>query len=145
MTRDRDFTEGRHSQLFPEFIDPPAQEDLIECVHVYVNRMGQWTARPHWTQIRNWDKGGSVDAEQGKLGLTPRAIIIQDGKAREGQLPPTPDPSHWWSQGLIHKIPWRDNKSGLSPLSIKLLFLLVFGHFQLVALILATDEIDYIK
>lgn len=41
-------------------------------------------ARPHWTEIRNWDKGGSVSAEQGKLELTPRAIIIQDGKAVEG-------------------------------------------------------------
>lgn len=56
--------------------------------NVCTSRMGQWIARPHWTQIRNWDKGGSVDAKQGKLGFTPRAIIIQDGKAREGHRPP---------------------------------------------------------
>lgn len=58
--------------------------------NVYVSGAGQWAARPRWTQIRNWDKGGSVDAGRGKFGFTPRTIIIQDGKARAGTTHPPP-------------------------------------------------------
>lgn len=72
--------------------------------NVCVSRAGQWTARPQWIQIRNLDKGGRVDAQQGKFGFNPKTRIIQDGKAREGTAPCP-------SQGLIHKIPWRDDSS----------------------------------
>lgn len=110
--------------------------------NVCASRAGQWIARPHWTQIRNWDKGGSVDAKQGKFGFSPKAIIIQDGKAREGHPPPThsADEERTHSEDSLKSQQWgfsphknshtviQWNWCNFSLVGIKFLFLPVFGH-----------------